>query len=228
MGAHIAPKDPLMAGFYSIVDAARLVGANAQVVRGWLNGYANSAAGPVIARDFEGTRTVSFLDLMELRFIAFFRHQNVSMPTIRLAAARARKDWGVHHPLALADTQYVTDRRKVFARAAEEADDKTTWDMATGQLEMWDTIERTIAKGVVFDPRTYLALSWRPMPLEFPLVVIDPKVAFGQPSIEGANVPTAALFRQWKAEGSRERTAKWFDVTEEAVSQAIEYELVAA
>ena len=87
-------------------------------------------------RDFAGTRTVSFLDLMEIRFISVFREQGVSMQTLRNAANRARTEWRVHHPLALSSRHYITDRRKIFATSAEESGDTNTWDMATGQLEM--------------------------------------------------------------------------------------------
>lgn len=224
----MAQHDPLLAGFFSVAAAARLVGVPHQMVRGWLNGYANSRSGPVIDRDFSETRAISFLDLMELRFIAVFRAQGVSMPTLRRAAENARRDWNVKHPLALSSERYVTDRRKVFARSAEETQDQRTWDMATGQHEMWDTIEQTIEKGVVFDPKTYLAKAWRPSPAEFPHILIDPRIAFGKPVVEGTQVPTTALFRQWKVEGSKERVAYWYDVPVEAVASAIEYELMAA
>lgn len=220
--------DPLLSGFFSTADAARLIGVSQQTVRGWLNGYANSGSGPVIDRDFQETRTVSFLDLMELRFISVFRSQGVSMPTLRRAAENARLDWKVKHPLALSSEHYVTDRKRIFARSAEETDDHQTWDMATGQHEMWDTIEQTIERGVMFDPNTYLARTWRPHPSEFPNVIVDPKIAFGRPIVEGTQVPTSVLFRQWKVERGKERVARWFDVPVEAVSTAIEYELMAA
>ena len=221
------PADPLLAGFFSIGEAARLVRVSPALIRGWLNGYTNSRSGPVLNRDFAGTRTVSFLDLMELRFIATFRAQRVPMTILRRAAEKARHDWNVRHPLALSSQVYITDRRSVFAFIAEEEEDATTWDMATGQHEMWATIEQTIEKGVQFDPKTYLARLWHPRP-ELPKIIIDPHVAFGRPSIEGTKVPTAALFRQWKAEGNKERVAEWFDVSPEIVAMAVEYELKAA
>lgn len=228
MGARQGHNDPLLAGFFSVSEAARLLGVKQVHIRGWINGYANSSAGPVIKRDFDDQRTVSFLDLMELRFIAFFRAQGVSMPTIRRAAERARKEWRVQHPLALSSAKYVTDRKKVFATAAEETDDPVAWDMASGQHEMWGTIEQTIEKGVLFDPKNYLAKTWRPFPAQFPNVVIDPRIAFGRPVVAGTQVPTSVLFRQWKAEGHTDRVAKWFEVSPEVVSTAVEYELVAA
>lgn len=228
MGAQQVDVDPLLAGFFSTGEAARLVGVSQQLIRAWLNGYPNSASGPVIERDFEGTKTVSFLDLMELRFIAFFRGQKVPMPTLRKAAERARGDWGVNHPLALSSERYVTDRRKVFAQVAEENADRTTWDLATGQHEMWDTIEQTIEKGVEFDPNTFLARIWRPRISQFPNVIIDPRIAFGRPVVQGTRVPTSTLFKQWKADASKASVAKWFQLSEDDVSTAIEYELVAA
>ncbi len=150
------------------------------------------------------------------------------MPTLRLAAEKARQAWGVHHPLALSSEKYVTDRRTIFATVAKENKDRVAWDMASGQLEMWETIEHTIEKGVEFDPQTYLAKVWHPRLATSPNVVIDPRVAFGKPIVRGTTVPTVVLFRQWRADKNKARVADWFDVPIDAVTSAIEYELVAA
>lgn len=221
-------NDPLLSGYFSISDAAHLLNVSPASVRGWLNGYSGTAAGPVIDRDFEGTRAVSFLDLMELRFIAFFRDQKISMKTLRHASQRAREDWNVSHPLALSSAKYVTDRKKIFAVSAEDTGDAKAFDLATGQHEMWLTIERSVEKGVTFDPKTHLATLWKPRPGEFPGVIIDPRIAFGKPVVEGTGVPTETLYRQWRAEGFADRVADWYDVPEAAVKTAIEYELRAA
>jgi uncharacterized protein (DUF433 family) len=162
-----------------------------------------------------------------LRFIAFFR-PHVTMPTIRKAAEQARKDWNVSHPLALSSDRYVTDRKKIFARTAEETGDERAWDIASGQHEMWATIEATIQKGVIFDPKSHLAKIWLPRPGEFPDIEINPRIAFGKPVVHGTAVPTIVLYNQWKAEGQKSKVAKWFDVTEQAVETAIAYELSAA
>jgi len=228
MGVHQAiEKDPLLAGFYSVPDAARLLGVgNAAKLRGWINGWPNSKTGPIVNRDFKNVPTVSFLDLMELRFIEYFRAQGVSMPTLRRAAEMARNDWNVLHPFALSNAHYLTDRVKIIAQAADEVGDKKTWEMASGQYLMWETIEATIAKGVLFDPASHLATTWRPRPGDFPDVVLDPSRAFGRPIVDSAGIPTEALFRQWKAEeGDAPRVAKWFGVTDEQVQAAVAFEL---
>jgi uncharacterized protein (DUF433 family) len=220
--------DPLLAGFYSPADASRLLQVASPKLRGWLNGWSNSASGPVIDRDFKGSRTISFLDLMELRFIEAFRSQGVSMPTLRAAAARARKEWHQSHPFALSKARYLTDRRSVFAQVAEQEGDRVTWDMATGQHEMWDVIEATIAKGVQFDPKSDLALRWFPLQAEFPMVVIDPAKAFGKPALD-SGVPTAAIHRMWRAEGGKiGRVAEAFGIDPADAQAAIEFEIQTA
>ncbi|MES2098007.1 MAG: DUF433 domain-containing protein [Pseudomonadota bacterium] len=221
--------DPLLAGFYSPTDAARLLQVASPKLRGWLNGWANSASGPIVERDFKNSRTVSFLDLMEMRFIEAFRRQGVPMQTLRKAAMRARKEWDTEHPFALSKAKYLTDRRHVFAQIAQQEGDQLTWDMVSGQHEMWDVIESTIAKGVEFDPSSDLARRWFPLPMEFPNVGIDPAVAFGRPALARERVPTAAILRMWKAEGGNfRRVASAFEIEIDAVRSAVEYEIKTA
>ena len=165
---------------------------------------------------------------MEIRFIQYFRATGVPAQTIRRAVEEARKQWGVSHPLALYNETYVTDRRNIFAQVAEEDNDRVTWDIATGQLEMWTVIEETIAKGVRFDPSQFRAQSWTPRPGEFDSVIIDPKIAFGSAIINGTKVPTSVLFDLWRTERSKERVAKWFNVSPEAVATAIGFEFALA
>lgn len=137
-----AGQDPLLAGFFTMKDAARLLKMNnTNRIRGWVVGWGSSQAGPIIKRDFDGP-VISFLDLMEIRFIDHFRKQQVTMPTIRRAAERLRLEWKVNHPLACQNSaKYLTDRRKIFAQAAEAEGDKRTWDLATNQYEIWEAIE---------------------------------------------------------------------------------------
>lgn len=221
--------DPLLAGFYSPADAARLLQVASPKLRGWLNGWGNSAAGPIVDRDFKNSPTISFLDLMEMRFIEAFRRQGVSMQTLRAASARARTDWDQPHPFALSRAKYLTDRRSIFAQVAEQQRDRVTWDMASGQHEMWDVIEATIAKGVEFDPTSELARRWYPLPAEFPSIGIDPAVAFGKPALTRERIPTAAIHRMWKAEGgSISRVAEAFEIDQDAVRAAVEYEITTA
>ena len=220
--------DPLLAGFYSTSEAACLVQIRPTVIRGWLNGYPNSRLDSIIKRDFIGTRTISFLDLMELRFIKYFLAHKVSIHTIRKAVEKARSEWEIKHPLAMFGNKFITDRRTIFAQVAEEDNDKVTWNMASGQHELWEVIERTIAKGVIFDPSEHYAKAWKPRPGDFDNVIIDPGIAFGRAVVEGTRVPTSALFQLWKAEKDTNCVAGWFNVSPSDVTTAIDYEVAIA
>lgn len=217
-------KDPLLAGYFTNSETSRLLRVRAPVIVGWLNGYSGTKAGPVLKRDFTGTHTISFLDLMELRFIRYFRTQEVPLQTIRKAAQKARKDWKVSHPLAMSKEKYLTNRRNIFAQIAEEDKDHVTYDLVSGQYELWKFLEDHIAKGVVFDPKAQ-AKSWIPMPEKYPNVIVDPCIAFGRSTIKGVKVPTSALFQQWKVEKNMGTVAEWFNVSVEDVETAINYEL---
>lgn len=227
MGARLSEADPLLAGFFTLRDAARLLNIDSVPrLRGWLTGWAGSSAGPVIDRDFEG-RVVSFLDLMEIRFVDHFRRQKVTMPTIRRAAEQLRKEWQTKHPLAFANSnQYLTDRRRIFAQAAEHEGDVRTWDLATNQYEIWAAIESVVARNVGFDPETEIARTWRPLGQQYPNVVVDPRFAFGQPVIGSRPTPTSAIFKQWRAEsGNVDRVARWFRVATTDVNEAVGFEI---
>ena len=226
MGMHKSiERDPLLAGFYTSSDAVRLLRiANTAKVRGWLNGWQNSASGPIIRRDFDDGRTISFLDLMELKFVETFS-QHVSAMTLRKAAQAARLEWKTTHPFAMNGPKYVTDRRRIIAQAAAAEGDTASYDMATGQLEMWSVIEASVVKGVVFDPKSQLARAWRPSEVEFPEIIVDPRAAFGQPSLDEFGIPTATLFRAWKAEGSIGSVARWFRVPDSSVASAVNFEI---
>ena len=100
----------------------------------------------------------------------------------------------------------------------------TTLNMATSQYEMYEAIEQSLARGVVFDPISGLARRFPPVP-EFANVYVHPRLAFGHPVIGTQGVPTATLMRMWKAEGGNSvRVAKAFDTGVEQVNEAVAFE----
>jgi uncharacterized protein (DUF433 family) len=232
MGVAEKGGDPLAGGFYTLQDAARLLRIDSdRRVRSWLQGYRGRAE-PIVKRDYEpvgGKQSLSFLDLMEIRFLEHFRKQDVPLQTLRRALENARKEMSVRHPFALLPSiKFVTDRRKVFGHAAQETGDTKTWDLVTNQYEMYDAIEEVLAKGVDFDPVSGLAESFRPLP-EYQSVIVHPRMAFGRPVVGDRHIPASALFRMWKAEsGNKERVAKAFGIKPDDVREAVDFELTLA
>lgn len=215
-------SDPLLRGFYTVSEAARLLRLrDRQSIYRWL-----SRDNPVIVRDFEpldGSQELSFWDLFEVRFVETFRTQGLSLQYLRKVAVKARIELKTDHPFALSDARYMTDRKRIFRVTAEETREKTH-DMLSGQYEMYEAIERILSKGVVFNPTTLLAEEWVPF-AECPNVVINPRYAYGQPVVGKQKVPTAALYRLFRAEGRIDRVASWYGVKPKDAEDAVEFEV---
>jgi len=218
--------DALAGGFYTVQEAARILRIpSTRRVRGWVAGYAGGA--PVLAVDhapLAGKLALSFWDLIEVRFLEYFRAEGVPLQTLRKIAMRARADLSTRHPFAIGNARFVSDRKHIFAVVAKEEHDITTLNMATSQYEMYEAIEQSLAEGVVFDPASGLAQRLQPVP-EYANVFVHPRMAFGHPVIGPKGIPTAALMRMWKAEGGNtDRVARLYDTTPETVMEAVAFE----
>jgi uncharacterized protein (DUF433 family) len=216
------PADPLLQGFYTVSEAARLLRiGNKQRIYRWI-----SRDNAVLSRDYDpigGSQELSFWDLFEVRFVETFRAQGLSLQYLRKVAVKARAQFNTRHPFALSTAKYMTDRKRIFQLTAEESGEKTH-DVLSGQYEMYEAIEQILAKGVEFNPTSLLAEEWPPL-AECPNVVINPRYAYGQPVVGKKKIPTAALYRLWKAEGRMERVASWYGIKPDEAREAIEFEV---
>lgn len=225
--------NPLALGFYTVPEAARLLRAGStRRLYGWLRGYAGRATGPLIARDFEPVgrkEEISFLDLMELRLVELLRKRQVRPRTIRKALVEARRVFATEKPFATDRILLKTDGKNVFVeevlkKVAADEDDKRLWNLVTKQYEHYELIERTLLDGVEFDEHTHLARKWKPRPDAFPMIEIDPRVAYGKPATP-SRVPTEAIYDLWLAEGeSIGAVADWFDLPLDEVEMAVAFQ----
>lgn len=232
MGVAAGTGDPLLAGFYTVSEAARLLRIdNRQRIYRWLRPLkhgANRGLGAVIQRDYqplENWQELSFWDLIEVRFVEHFRRQGLSLQYLRKVAEQARRELKTQHPFALSNAEFLTDRKRIFEQVAEEEGPKVR-ELLTGQYEMYATIEEVLAKGIAFNPKTFLAEEWQPLKNDCPHVVVNPRYDYGRPVIGVRHVPTAAIIRQWKAEkGDKRRVADWWQIDQSEVAEAIEFEV---
>lgn len=221
----IASKRPLSGGFYTPAEVTRILRLTTpSLVTNWLSGGAKSK--PTLVRQYQNVPDVGFWDLMEVRFVSYFRGKGVSLQHIRKAAAKSRERFETDHPFALSNVKFKTDRKTIFAEIGVEEKSKELEDLTNGQLSFYEIVEDFLAKGVEFDLSSGLAKSWSPEPKKYPEIVLNPKLAHGQPSIGNVGIPTKALFLNWRAEGfDFASVADWFETDEEFVRQAVEYEL---
>ncbi|WP_309622708.1 hypothetical protein [Novosphingobium sp.] len=215
-------------GFYTLTEAARLLGMESgRRVVNWLE-PTRSGGAPVIERDYQRVgpvHEVSFLDLIEIRFVEHFRRTKISLQSLRVAAETARAELGVSHPFATCTAKFQTDRKQIFLETAEETGDLRLLNLMTKQVEMYDIIESIFARDLEFTVAG-LAKKWVPVPNIAPNVMVSPLHAFGRPVISDRFIPTRTLFEFWIAnERQSAEVADWFDVDESEVDEAIRFEL---
>ena len=107
-------------GAYSLRDAAQIIRVPYQRLRRWAVGYWYSVADEehfsraVVAGETDELeeRILSFVELMELFVVDFFRREGVSMPVIRIARRRAQQLFETDYPFANESLQ--TDGRWIY------------------------------------------------------------------------------------------------------------------
>jgi len=216
-------------GIYSVPEASRLVRVSAQRIKRWLRGYEyqvrreRRTSQPVIAADYpseSGSLTLSFLDLIEVRFINEFRSAGVSWGAIRIASNRAQQILNEDHPFST--KRFRTDGKTILVEIARESGEKELLDLVRDQFAFRKIVWPYLYKGVDFGPED-VASRWWPMDRRRQ-VVLDPARAFGQPIVDREGVPTATLAESYEAEGSIERVAGWFEISVASVRDAVEFE----
>ena len=220
-------------GIYSPADAARLLGLDRARVRRWVNGYTyyyryNKVESrrkqvaviqpdlPPIGKDV----ALSFVELMELRVVRTLIEKGLSLQHIRAVARLAASHFNTRHPFA--SQRVFTDGKGVFMHAAQEGPDfvqvqkeRIRQIIAGPIFEPWlDEIE--------FDEQTSLAAKWWPMGKSVP-VLLNPRVAFGAPVIEGTRLRTSVVAAK-AGVTSAEDVAQRYRIGADAIEAAIRFE----
>lgn len=220
-------------GMYPLARAARLVGEDLRTVRRWLKGYAwkyregHRVSTPLWSlqysqdEDLGEEQVLSFRDLLELRTVARFVHQGVSLQVVRATIEVARETLG-DYPLQ--SRRFVTDGKKIFLEAVERVgEDPKLLDVRGRQFAIDAVIRPSLIEGIEYDADSR-ALRWFPLNKRR-LIVLDPQIQFGEPIIAGAGVPTDALASAFFAEGKDTgRVARLYKVSPQAVQAAVAFE----
>lgn len=216
-------------GLYTVAEASRLTRVPSRRITRWVRGYtykigqderASEAVWRSALREYDGFTILSFMDLIEVRFIDAFRRHGVSWKTIRLAAQRAREISNQVYPFAT--RRFKSDGRSIFAELGVKTRNRRLIDLAKNQYEFHQVVSPSLYVGLEFTDGDQICRWW-------PLgtrrrIVIDPRRSFGQPIVAREGVPTAILAAAYKVEESVDRVAKWYDVEPRAVRDAVEYE----
>jgi uncharacterized protein (DUF433 family) len=210
-------------GLYTLPIAARLIAANRRHLRSWVIGNSNSDAAPIIMRqlpDIGGDPVLGFLDLIETAFVRHFRVLGYSPQTIRKVAQKLRRKHDVEHPFAM-DKRFRADGKAIFEESIEDDGERRILNLMNDNFEIPSVIERSLFEQVLY--ANDIAGQWRPS-LSFPKVLLNPRVAFGDPVIDGVWIPTRTLREAVHADGSIEEVADEFGISVDDVRQAFGWE----
>lgn len=226
-------ENPLAQGFYTVQEAARLIRVgSAHRIYGWLRGYPQRQIGPLLSRDYRPLgehEELSFLDLMEIRFVEHFREHGVKVRSLRLAAQVLREEFKTAHPFALDRVVLVADKADVMVEevlrdSANKAGDPRLRSLLTKNYVMYEAIKQSLIPGVKFDVKTHLAKRWAPVPLKFPKIIVDPRIAYGKPA-GPSRIPTDVLYDAWFAENENaDAVAHIYEVPSPEVIAAVSFE----
>lgn len=213
-------RDPREIPAYPVFEAARYLGIPEDKLRAWVGGKAGFRA--VIELPQESNGELSFYNLVEAFVISGLRTKH------RLPLQQVRRDVEFlrslvpdsRHPLA--DLELGTFARQVYLE--READVLNV--SRAGQLG-FPEILRPVLERVEKDVRGAARLYpfTRPDPHTSPrLIVIDPEMSFGRPTIAGTGIPTAVIRERWKAGDSIPSLAEDYDRPVEEIEEALRYE----
>ncbi len=217
MSGNGSSREPYGQGIYTVGDAARLTAIPRASISRWLWKSPLWTPQEVVPGE---VLSLSFSDLMEIRFVHAFRQHGVSLQHIRQALAKAREIFDLDYPLST--LRFKTDGRKIFADVLPQGARSQRWliEMPSGQ-HSFEFILRHLYEGLEWNDAGRVQ-SWRP---RSDRVILDPNRSFGEPIVDGEGVPTEILASAYFAEQSVDAVAKWYEVDRASVEDAVEFEL---
>jgi uncharacterized protein (DUF433 family) len=168
-------------------------------------------------KPIEHKLALSFRDLLELRFVDAFIRAGVSWKTMRRAHGRAQEELKTTHPFC--SNRISTDGRNILMRQAEEDGDEALLNLVTQQPEFTKIVQNFL-KELEFSGDDII---WWPLG-KGRQIIVDPRRNFGQPTVVKSGVPATALARSVKANSSVDEVARWYEVQNDEVQDAVEFE----
>jgi uncharacterized protein (DUF433 family) len=224
---------------YRFPEASLLVGRPAQTVRRWAVGNPRVYRGkrkvdePLIRIDgsleTRDDRPLSFLNLLELRFLASYR-EAASLPAIRRALDFAANELGVERPLL--ELEFSIQGKNLFLRFAEEGDEPYFVNASQqGQAMLptvaWPDEAASFLQSLEYDDAEHAAYRWWPLGKRRP-VMLDTRLNAGRPTTADSGVRTIAIATRSRSGWTPEEIAEDVVVKPDEIQAALELEHVAA
>ena len=217
---------------YNPTYAGHLVNLSIGRVKRWLQGYEYAYQtgpdnkkklghkGPVISRSESDLPTyASFLDLIDLLFVKQFLKHGISLQKIRKALNEAENLLCGHH---FAQRNFFTDGNKIYMKIKDKAD--ALLELLSGGHWVIADFIIDLSYQIDFDEPTGFAKRWFPFGTDG-LIVLDPAISFGNPTIIGKNISTENVYDFYLGEDKNtNEVCNWLNLNPDEVNAAINFE----
>ena len=206
---------------YSFGEASRLAEVSPRTIRNWLFGNIgpDRLTPPLFPSRADQGPMVSFIQLIEIVVAAQFRKAaKVPFNRVRSAYENAQKQYDIRYPFAHLQLEAIGGhiigglRSERPGASVQALDEPAQWTLPGLIL---DTIHQ-----LEYDED--LAARWYPVGKEH-LIVVDPRVSAGMPTILERGVTIQAIQKRWKVGHSISFIAEDFDLAADDVEIVLRY-----
>ena len=223
--------DPREIPTYGLYESAHALKVPVDTLTSWVRGrkyptrHGTKTFEPLITLPDPDLPLLSFLNLIEAHVLDAIRYKDkIPLKNVRNAMNHLRDKYGSEHPLV--EYAFEHDGVDLFVRL-------TTADIVNvsklGQLAMKDVVVSYL-KRIARDP-TGSAIALYPflkrnseIAEEPKLVLIDPRISFGKPTLVGVGVPTSVVADRHEAGESVAELARDYECEASEIEAAIDYE----
>ncbi len=209
-------------GLYSVAEARHLTGVSDPRIRRCIWGY--SVSEPVFKGDYaaaEGLKTVSFLDMVQIRLLSRLRQEGIGWARLRKAIQKGTSHLGTSHPLVTRRCRVLG--KTIYVNVADHEGQDQLVDILTAQIAMEPILAPFLEELDFHDDKYLLAKRWWPMGKDYP-VVVDPLRCFGRPILTKWGIPTRVIADSYSTTKSAREVAEWYEVDPDSVEAAVRFE----
>lgn len=222
-------------GLYTPAEAARLLHERTETVRRWAFGYTRVRGAdrvdhdPLINTDLpvvDGTRAITFVELIELLYVRAFQRAGVSWSKIKHAARIAAIVHQTSHPFAL--RRLYVDPNSVYSSILEPDGQESIIQLVGAGQHTFSALVKPYLEQIEFGGDD-VAMRWWPIG-RVGGVVIDPKFAFGAPIVDEVAIRTQILHdavraeEKYHGEKALDRVAWLYEIKPKHVQSALRFE----
>lgn len=217
---------------YTFPEVSRIIRAPSPTLRRWALGHQRiykataTRDEPLITIDGSaspGELPLSFLNLIELRFLASYR-AGASLPAIRRAIDYAAEQLGVARPLL--QLEFATHGRELFLRYAEEGGESYFVNASRRGQMAWPESVSSFLAALDYDEVDHAAYRWWPLGKQRP-VMLDTRLNAGRPSTAETGVRTDVIALRLREGWSDDAVARDLAAQPDEVAAARELECAA-